>query len=92
MNRVPRTRELPRCNLVRDGKDRLGWQRPFTKGKIASAKANVHVKDSKIIGEDGFWPTYVYCRPWLSKERFMKHGHFGGKTTGGALTENNSID
>ena len=57
-----------------------------------SAKANVHVKDSKIIEGDGFWPTYVYCRPWLSKERFMKHSHFGGKTTGGALTENNSID
>ena len=54
-----------------------------------SAKINVHVKDSKTIEEDGFWPSYVYCRPWLSKERFMKHGHFGGKTTGGALIENN---
>ena len=65
---------------------------PNKRKGTSSAKVNVHIKDSKRIEEDGFWPTHVYCRPWLSKERFLRHFSSGGKKTNQVPAERNGND
>ena len=65
---------------------------PNKRKGTSSAKVNVHIKDSKRIEEDGFWPTHVYCRPWLSKERFLRHFSSGGKKTNQVPAERKGND
>ena len=38
------------------------------KGTI-SGKLNVRIGDIKTILEENFWPKFVICKPWLSKEK-----------------------
>ena len=41
-----------------------------------SAKMNIRVGDDEKIAVENFefWPTHVYCRPWLSKEKLGNRG------------------
>jgi hypothetical protein len=45
------------------------------KGTI-SAKLNIKIKDLAGLSEPNFWPQFVRCRPWVSREKFSKtEGH-----------------
>ena len=46
------------------------------KGTI-SAKLHVSQVDSIAILQDNFWPKYVSCRSWLSKEKIEKANELG---------------
>lgn len=41
------------------------------KGTV-SAKLNVRISDANTISKDNFWPKFVVCKPWLSKEKLSK--------------------
>jgi hypothetical protein len=41
------------------------------KGTI-SAKLNVLALDSSVISENGFWPRFVSCKPWMTREKLGK--------------------
>jgi hypothetical protein len=43
---------------------------PSRRKGTVSTKVNVRVADVETITRDNFWPKFVVCKPWISKEKF----------------------